>query len=113
MTAATGTEPLLEVDGMPWFRYGNQLPHPHSTLDRTTDLLLTSLGQGDWSSQPPNSRISTRPLRGNRERRGLNRANAEASTEKTERFRFARAASRGPAEDSRWSTMNPGGMIYA
>lgn len=56
LTTATGTEPFLQVDGMPdTFRYANQLPHPRSTLDFGVDALLTSLGQGDWVSTPPNS----------------------------------------------------------
>jgi len=55
LATATGTEPLMQVDGMPGiFRYSNQLPHPHSTLDTQVDSLLTSLGQGDWNINPPN-----------------------------------------------------------
>ena len=40
------------------FRYANQLPHPHSTLDSGVDSLLTSLGQGDWVNQPPTNQPS-------------------------------------------------------
>ncbi len=59
LTTATGTEPVLEVDGMPGlFRYANQLPHPHSTLDNGVDSLLTSLGQGDWLNQLPSNQPS-------------------------------------------------------
>jgi hypothetical protein len=59
MTTATGTEPVLEVDGLPGhFRYANQLPHPHSTLDFGVDSLLTSLGQGDWRDQAPSNQPS-------------------------------------------------------
>ncbi len=59
LTTATGTEPVLEVDGMPGqFRYANQLPHPHSTLDYQVDSLLTSLGQGDWINQLPSNQPS-------------------------------------------------------
>lgn len=55
LATATGTEPLMQVDGMPGiFRYANQLPHPRSTLDTQVDSLLTSLGQGDWNLNPPN-----------------------------------------------------------
>jgi hypothetical protein len=59
LTTATGTEPVLEVDGMPGqFHYANQLPHPHSTLDPQVDSLLTSLGQGDWINQLPSNQPS-------------------------------------------------------
>jgi len=59
LTTATGTEPLMTVDGMPGiFRYANQLPHPRSALDFGVDGLLTSLGQGDWINQPPSSQLS-------------------------------------------------------
>ncbi len=59
LTTATGTEPVLEVDGLPGhFRYANQLPHPHSTLDYGVDSLLTSLGQGDWLNQLPSNQPS-------------------------------------------------------
>jgi hypothetical protein len=59
LTTATGTEPFLEVDGMPGtFRYANQLPHPRSTVDFGVDSLLTSLGQGDWVTTPPSRQPS-------------------------------------------------------
>lgn len=59
LTTATGTEPFLEVDGMPGtFRYANQLPHPRSTVDASVDSLLTSLGQGTWVVTPPSSQVS-------------------------------------------------------
>ena len=59
LATATGTEAILEVDGMPGrFRYANQLPHPHSALDNNVDSLLTSLGQGDWLNQPPSNQPS-------------------------------------------------------
>jgi hypothetical protein len=59
LTTATGTEPVLEVDGLPGqFHYANQLPHPRSTLDFNVDSLLTSLGQGDWVTQLPSNRPS-------------------------------------------------------
>lgn len=38
LTTATGTEPFMEVDGLPGaFRYTNQLPHPRSTVDFGVD----------------------------------------------------------------------------
>jgi hypothetical protein len=59
LTTATGTATLMEVDGMPGtFQFANQLPHPNSTLDGQVDSLLTSLGQGNWISQPPSSQPS-------------------------------------------------------
>jgi hypothetical protein len=59
LTTATGTEPFMEVDGLPGtFRYANQLPHPRSTLDFGVDSLLTSLGQGDWIANPPSNQPS-------------------------------------------------------
>ena len=59
LTTATGTEPMLEVNGMPGqFRYANQLPHPNSTLDYNVNSLLTSLGQGDWVNQLPSNQPS-------------------------------------------------------
>ncbi len=59
LTTATGTEPVMEVNGMPGqFRYANQLPHPNSTLDYNANTLLNSLGQGDWVNQLPNNQPS-------------------------------------------------------
>ncbi len=59
LTTSTGTEPVLEVDGLPGrFHYANQLPHPRSSLDFTVDSLLTSLGQGDWVNQLPSTQPS-------------------------------------------------------
>lgn len=56
LMTATGTTANISIYGMPGtlIHYSNQLPHPDN-LNDSIESLLSSLGLGNWTSQPPST----------------------------------------------------------